>query len=224
MFRTKRLLTNLYDVLGVGRDATREAIRLAYRRLVKKHHPDVGGSREAWAQLLLAHDVLTDPERKDKYDKTGEYSEEKPLDIVQMAALSIISQLINNMIMTDVDLTVQDLRKVGIDYLKDGIKGHQQHLKVLETAHERATKIAGRWRSLGEENQLEGVVRAQFAVFEDSRQRTLVQIQAYERAIQIFEAHTFKFDTQNFVIKMDQNYYEFHPVKGVRGLSDTADS
>ncbi|MGH2546463.1 MAG: DnaJ domain-containing protein, partial [Actinomycetota bacterium] len=38
---------NLYDVLGVSRDATQEDIRKAYRRLAREHHPDVNRDPEA---------------------------------------------------------------------------------------------------------------------------------------------------------------------------------
>ena len=46
-------------VLGVRQDATREQIEEAYRRLVREHHPDVGGSHDAMARINRARDVAT---------------------------------------------------------------------------------------------------------------------------------------------------------------------
>jgi curved DNA-binding protein CbpA len=62
---------NLYDVLGVPRDADKAAIRKAYRAKAKSAHPDAGGSAEAFALLCLASDVLSSDRRRTRYDETG---------------------------------------------------------------------------------------------------------------------------------------------------------
>lgn len=60
-----------YEVLGVARDATLDQIRARYRVLVKLAHPDKGGDREKWDRLTRAHEILTDPDRRARYDATG---------------------------------------------------------------------------------------------------------------------------------------------------------
>ncbi len=64
-----------YDVLGVPRDATPEAIKKAYRTLARKHHPDVNpGDKKAEARFKetqAAYDVLSDPEKRASYDRFG---------------------------------------------------------------------------------------------------------------------------------------------------------
>ena len=61
-----------YAELGVARDATPEAIKLAYRKLARKHHPDLNpGKPEAEARFKAvsgANDLLSDPERRARYD------------------------------------------------------------------------------------------------------------------------------------------------------------
>src|SRR5690606_15984752 len=65
-----------YEILGVKRNASDKEIRSAYRRLARKYHPDVNpGDKAAEARLKeinAAHDVLSDPEKRKKYDKYGE--------------------------------------------------------------------------------------------------------------------------------------------------------
>jgi molecular chaperone DnaJ len=64
-----------YEVLGVGRGATAQEIKRAYRKQARKHHPDVNpGDKAAEAkfkELTEAHEVLSDPEKRRKYDRFG---------------------------------------------------------------------------------------------------------------------------------------------------------
>lgn len=60
-----------YDTLGVGRDASPDAIKKAYRKRASKAHPDKGGTAEEMAKVNRALEVLSDPQRRDDYDRTG---------------------------------------------------------------------------------------------------------------------------------------------------------
>jgi hypothetical protein len=62
---------DLYARLGVPRDASPEAIELAWRALLRKHHPDVAGADglEVAKRINVAHDWLSDPELRRRYDR-----------------------------------------------------------------------------------------------------------------------------------------------------------
>lgn len=64
-----------YEVLGVPRTASQKEIKAAFRKLARKHHPDVNpgdpGAAEQFKEINEAHEVLGDPEKRKKYDQLG---------------------------------------------------------------------------------------------------------------------------------------------------------
>lgn len=68
-----------YEVLGVARDASPTDIKSAYRRLARQHHPDVNRddphAEERFKEIAQAYGVLSDPERRERYDRFGTVDE-----------------------------------------------------------------------------------------------------------------------------------------------------
>ena len=60
---------DLYEELGLKRDATKNEIKSSYRSLVKKHHPDAGGDNDKFIAIQNAWEILNDPIKKENYDK-----------------------------------------------------------------------------------------------------------------------------------------------------------
>jgi molecular chaperone DnaJ len=67
--------SDYYDILNVPRNATKEDIKRAYRRLAREYHPDVNkepGAEERFKDINRAYEVLSEPEIRARYDQFGE--------------------------------------------------------------------------------------------------------------------------------------------------------
>ncbi|WP_455371345.1 DnaJ domain-containing protein, partial [Petrachloros mirabilis] len=68
---------DFYQILGVARNASAEDIKKAYRRLARQYHPDLhSGAKKTemekkFKELNEAHEVLSDPDKRKKYDRYG---------------------------------------------------------------------------------------------------------------------------------------------------------
>jgi molecular chaperone DnaJ len=67
---------DFYQILGIKRDASEQEIKKAHRKLARKHHPDVNpgdkAAEERYKQISQAYEVLSDPQKRAKYDQFGE--------------------------------------------------------------------------------------------------------------------------------------------------------
>src|SRR5450755_4278741 len=68
-----------YETLGVPRKADTEEIRKAYRKLARKHHPDLNpgdkSAEDRFKNVQEAYDVLSDSKKRGMYDQVGFYSD-----------------------------------------------------------------------------------------------------------------------------------------------------
>jgi molecular chaperone DnaJ len=68
-------MKNLYDTLGISKNASADEIKKAYRKLARKHHPDANpgdaSAEEKFKEVQHAYDVLSDAEKRKAYDRFG---------------------------------------------------------------------------------------------------------------------------------------------------------
>lgn len=66
-----------YEVLGLTKGASQDEIKKAYRKLAKELHPDKGGDEDKFKEVSEAYEVLSDDDKKAKYDRFGHNSDNR---------------------------------------------------------------------------------------------------------------------------------------------------
>ena len=64
-------MTDYYKLLGVTKESNQSEIKKAYHKLAIQHHPDKNGDPELFKQVAEAYEILSDPQKKQKYDMLG---------------------------------------------------------------------------------------------------------------------------------------------------------
>lgn len=131
---------NPYDLLGVPCDADEAAIKKSFRKKAREAHPDrEDGDAELMSKLNQAKDILLDPERRARYDTTGESGD---LITDEQRALQLLLELMNELI-NDQNLLARygsaykaisgglSNRSVGIDLAIQQHQRQQDHARNL---------------------------------------------------------------------------------------------
>lgn len=115
-----------YKTLGVKKKATPEQIKEAYRNKSKIHHPDKGGDAEEFKELAEAYEVLSDPEKRECYDKYG-----VPIDKFEKALGDVLAQIMKP---TQEDFILEPLDAIGKirDRYVGAKKSSKDKLKALK--------------------------------------------------------------------------------------------
>ena len=60
-----------YEILGIDTKASQKEVKSAFRKLARKHHPDVNGDPAKFREIYEAYDVLIDSNKRENYDRLG---------------------------------------------------------------------------------------------------------------------------------------------------------
>jgi curved DNA-binding protein CbpA len=185
---------DLYGVLGVNPTATSGEIKAAYWRRAKDSHPDAGGSEQEFGRVKLAHDILSDPERRARYDRTGEVEEPEP-DNTEQGALGLIGMMLEAVLMSDSDPIECDLVGVMKTQFLAQIGEVSRKLKVTRRSIERAERMRGRFRrNKPGDNTIERLLEWEIDVLKRSARMSEAALKQREQAIALLNDYDFAQD------------------------------
>jgi len=185
---------NPYEVLGVARDATAAQIRAAYRKLAKRAHPDAGGEPGVFERLNACYELLMDPARRARYDRTGDFEEAKP-DNSHVEPLALISERLSEILAQAANPEEIDL----VEVLRRQLQKLRAKLEEVRTEglekREKTRKLAGRFSvGKGRDNFLEGMIAGRLAAIEHGLAAVAHQDEVAHAALKLLKDCTFRAD------------------------------
>lgn len=201
---------SLYDVLGVGREATDRDIHSAFRKKSAKLHPDMpDGDEEKFKELNEAYQILKDPEARSRYDKTGRVDKDR---ITEEAVEGMIDQILGSVIeVGKEDLAWVDIRQKFLRSLR--ISRGELSNRILELKQNlvRAKKLKTRFIPKGEKDPVGRILQARA---EEIEKNLTIQQDAMELNIRVEQV----FITYSYEMGMDpEGQDEPTPTRRLRG-------
>lgn len=191
-------MTDLYDTLGVPPDASPEDIKAAYRQKVKHLHPDKGGDPKEFHAVQTAYDILSDPEKRTRYDETGSTDNMDRAARIAAMAQERIGTLIIDIVQGPENLAFQC---DWIAHAKTQARADRRRFEgeraTLKQKQAFAEKLAKRFKSKGKRNVPEDVlaaVRRDMARALDQLAEKLEVVDALEK---LLEDYSFEVDPPN---------------------------
>lgn len=182
---------NPYEELGVARDADAGAIKAAYRRRAQRAHPDRGGSSESFALVQKSYEILSDPERRRRFDETGDDGAFVDVDAGFLNGIAMA--VLGAMDACDVDHV--DVQRALVTAMRDGIVKLRAQRKSIEQAIEKRRRAAERWhRKVEGDNVIRRLVEGDIAVKQHHLAQLDAQIASAERTIAFLEEYRYEVD------------------------------
>lgn len=185
-------MTDLYKILDVKRTAARKDIHRAYRKKAKAAHPDSGGSVEAFNELVIAYSVLSDTERRTRYDETGEIDAPQP-DNFDGGAIEIIAEKLGLVIHAEHDLAAMDVGALIEQAIRDDIAARKASVSHQQRAGERLAKLRARAKRKadGDDNLVARVLDWHELAIESRIKKHEDSIRFLDRALVILQDYSF---------------------------------
>lgn len=188
-------MSDLYEALGVAPDATPEEIKKAYRKKAKETHPDAGGSNEEFEKVNKANLVLSDPERRERYDSTGE-ADVPPLE---MRVRSLLDELVTALIDQDDDILSVDLVEIMRQQVRNEINALNDRINKLSRKRDKADKLAKKFKKKAKKgkagaNLLSDIASKKSRDFAARIKKTTGVLEVFSGALEALKDYTFDQD------------------------------
>ena len=173
---------DLYDILGVSKDATLKEIKSAYKELSKKYHPDKeGGDQEKFKEINNAYRILSDEAMRNDYDLTGNTDTNK-FNKIKKIAVDLFFETISSL---GDQALYEDVFKRMINKLYSDISQARQGNNVNKNAINNFKKLKSRIK--GKDNFFLNIVEDKIIQIEEMCKRNNEKIVTMEETIEFIK-------------------------------------
>jgi curved DNA-binding protein CbpA len=181
----------LYDDLGVAQSADEDTIKRAYRKKAQQHHPDKGGCQEKFRKIQHAYDVLSDDERRERYDATGN---ETPMPNIREKAALLLQELLSEGI-DKINIKTNnliELAKQQVIEKKDSL--HKEKLKFQKKIEKREEVICRMKCASCDNNTMRMIIDGDIAAIKNEMDKIDWVIAVFEEMLSMLKPYEYKTD------------------------------
>ena len=178
-------MTDLYEAMGVDKNASRDEIKRAYRDKAKTEHPDAGGSEARFQEIQIAYATLKDEDAREKYDRTGEgkQAERHP----DAECFNILAKCLMSIIEQDVPINAINV----VTQIKQMINAEIQDIRTktvqLQRMHDRCELVLERLESKTSTNILQSTLQTRIRDIKENVKKAEEMIATFERANELLD-------------------------------------
>lgn len=185
---------NLYELLGVPRDADAKAIKAAYRRAARAHHPDMeGGDTAKFQQVKRAYDILNDPLARKRYDETGDTE----IRSRESGAIQGLAELVLHLLQKAENVDTLDLHKIVHDTIARAAHEQRHNLGVIRRQIAKMERARARLGKRGQgENIMVAVVESAIRDLNAKVDQALALISSSDEMQRLWSEYTYRHDAE----------------------------
>ncbi len=175
-------MPDLYKTLGVKRTATIEQIKQAFRAKARKHHPDrnVGDKKasERFQAVTLAYRILSDSERRKRYDETGDTQDMSDNSVTKLVSMlsQLFQQVVVKLLEQKLDIKQQDISAMMRDCCISQLTEISEQRKSLEKAKANISTLSGRFSVKQGDNLMDEIVTFEITKI-DRQMQHLIEVE-----------------------------------------------
>lgn len=184
---------NLYNDLGVDKNATQDEIKKAHRKGVKENHPDKGGDPEKFAMIQHAYEVLSDEDRRKHYDNTGD--DEQPRDEFMMRFASFLEAEVLSIIEKK-DVFDVDIVEHGCKTLSRQLQASESQIPMYEKHIAKIERAITRIKKKGDNNLMVVLLQEKIKMYNSKIKELNLAIEFCNRALDELMEYEFEVEEQ----------------------------
>lgn len=189
-------MKTLYDVLGVPADSSEEEIKRAYRKKALKSHPDrEKDSSEAMKEINEAYAVLSDPNRRSRYNETGDTScPVSKMSPEEQILCSFFMMILESILNSDQDVKYVDMISLVSRSLEKQIRESESTEKKGLRRVRDLKEVLGRISSKEENGSIKECLDAQIISLTAQLDKCRKEIEDLKKARSLLKSYKYKVD------------------------------